>query len=90
MEDPFKDQWKVQTTLPNGDVISTVSLPSLFYDNQWETCVFPVDGDSNVVARYNTVDEAIKAHCFMVAHELLHQQMQAMGKQAIDQTELLV
>ena len=68
----MRDQWQVLTRLPNGNEISTVKLPEQFYDNQWETCVFYAEGSSNVVAVYDSVEEAVKGHAFLVGHELMH------------------
>jgi hypothetical protein len=71
-----KNQWQVMTVLPNGDEISTVELPT--YCRQpssypFETCVFPKAGPSNVVGKFETKEEAIRAHVFLVQHELLHE-----------------
>jgi len=53
--------------------ISTVKLNSAaFGTDQYETCIFYANGDSNVVARYVTVVEAIKNHKFLVQHEQAH------------------
>jgi hypothetical protein len=68
-------QFKVVTQLPNGDKISTVSLPKHFmsgFSYPFETCIFKQDGSSNVIAIYDTKEEAIKNHVFLVGHELMH------------------
>ena len=71
-----KPQWQVMTVLPNGTEISTVELPSYCmhpHSYPFETCVFPKVGPSNVVGNYNSKEEAIKAHVFLVQHELYHE-----------------
>ena len=57
-----------------GDTeISTVKLNSAaFGSDQYETCMFYDNGDSNVVARYRTLVEAVKNHKFLVEHEQAH------------------
>ena len=57
-----------------GDTeISTVKLNSAaFGSDQYETCMFYDNGDSNVVARYKTLAEAVKNHNFLVQHEQAH------------------
>lgn len=57
-----------------GDTeISTVKLNSAaFGSDQYETCMFYDNGDSNVVARYKTLAEAVKNHKFLVEHEQAH------------------
>ena len=57
-----------------GDTeISTVKLNSAaFGSDQYETCMFYDNGDSNVVARYKTLAEAVKNHKFLVQHEQAH------------------
>ena len=57
-----------------GDTeISTVKLNSAaFGSDQYETCMFYDNGDSNVVARYRTLAEAVKNHKFLVEHEQAH------------------
>jgi type IV secretory pathway component VirB8 len=57
-----------------GDTeISTVKLNSAAFDSdQYETCMFYDNGDSNVVARYKTLAEAVKNHKFLVEHEQAH------------------
>lgn len=70
-----RPQWQVITVMPNGTKISTVELPSHCmhpWSHPFETCVFPEHGHSNVVGQYETKEEAIKAHTFLVQHELLN------------------
>ena len=57
-----------------GDTeISTVKLNSAaFGSDQYETCMFYDNGDSNVFARYKTLAEAVKNHKFLVQHEQAH------------------
>ena len=57
-----------------GDTeISTVKLNFAAFDSdQYETCMFYDNGDSNVVARYKTLAEAVKNHKFLVEHEQAH------------------
>ena len=68
----FKDQWQVLTRFPNGNELSTVKLPEMFYKDRWESCMFYAEGSSNVISVYNCVEEAIRGHAFLVAHELMH------------------
>ena len=70
-----KPNWQVMTVLPNGTEISTVELPQYDYDRHpasypYETCIFVKNGPSNVVGQFETKEEAIKAHVFLVGHEL--------------------
>lgn len=57
-----------------GDTeISTVKLNFAAFDSdQYETCMFYANGDSNVVARYKTLAEAVKSHKWLVQHEQAH------------------
>lgn len=72
-----KKRWQVVTVLPDGTKISTAELPSYaqygasFIDYPYETCIFPKHGPSNVVGRFETKEEAIKSHAFLVGHELM-------------------
>jgi hypothetical protein len=54
--------------------ISTVELPRFNGDDQvrYETCIFPDNGLSNVVGRYNTIEEAHHFHNAVVKHETMH------------------
>jgi hypothetical protein len=54
--------------------ISTVELPRFDGEDrvQYETCVFLDDGSSNVVGRYDTIEEAHHFHNAIVKHELFH------------------
>lgn len=53
--------------------ISTVKLNSAaFGSGLYETCLFYDNGDSNVVARYETLKEATDAHAYIVQHEQAH------------------
>ena len=75
-----KPQWQVITVLPNGTEISTVQLPSHClheWSRTFETCVFEKNGPSNVVGRFYFKEEAIKAHVFLVQHELMHELISA-------------
>jgi len=45
----------------------------------FETCVFEKNGPSNVVGHYETKEEAIKAHVFLVGHELMHEILENKG-----------
>ena len=66
-------QWQVLTRLPAGREISTVKLPRLYTQKpQWETCIFDAGSESIVVGTYDSQEEAIKGHVFIVNHELLH------------------
>jgi hypothetical protein len=81
--DMAKPNWQVMTVLPNGTEISTVELPQYSYFNSasspYETCVFEKNGPSNVVGQYETKEEAIKAHVFLVGHELMHEILENKG-----------
>lgn len=48
---------------PADTQLSTVSLPISHYPNEpYESCLFFANGDSDVVARYKTLEEAIAGH----------------------------
>ena len=73
-----KPNWQLMTVLPNGDEISTVELPTYCLhpgSYPFETCVFPKVGTSNVVGKFKSKEEAIRAHLFLVQHELYHEMM---------------
>ena len=58
-----------------GDLeISTVELPRFLNESRvvYETCIFPDEGLSYVVARYESIDEAKRSHASIVAHEKSH------------------
>ena len=78
-----KPNWQVITVLPNGTEISTVEVPRYAYFNSashpFETCVFEKNGPSNVVGQSETKEEAIKAHVFLVSHELMHEILENKG-----------
>lgn len=74
LESFWKDQWKLRTHFPNGDVLSTVELPSMIHTReapQWESCFFYESQESEVVARYDTQEEAIQGHLTLVQKMLL-------------------
>jgi hypothetical protein len=54
--------------------ISTVELPRFLGDDRvlYETCIFPDNGMSDVVGRYNTLAEAHQFHNAIVKHEMMH------------------
>ena len=54
--------------------ISTVELPRFAGEDRvrYETCVFFDNGSSDVVGRYNTLEEAHQFHNAIVKHELFH------------------
>lgn len=55
-------RWQLYTMTKVGDV-STVELPIVGHPGgDYETCIFFKDGDSEVVERYETKDEAAKGH----------------------------
>ena len=79
-----KPNWQVMTVLPNGTEISTVELPQYDYIRHpasypFETCIFEKNGPSNVVGQYDSKEEAIKAHVFLVSHELMHEILENKG-----------
>jgi hypothetical protein len=49
--------------------ISTVELPRLPDDDRqvWETCIFPDEGLSDVVARYDSAEKAVQGHADIIA-----------------------
>jgi len=49
--------------------ISTVELPRLPGDDRqvWESCIFPDEGPSDVVARYDSAEKAAQGHAEIVA-----------------------
>lgn len=62
------------TTLPNGVEVSTVNLQgAAIFGMQYETCVFYPNGESSVVSRYTTEEEARQGHRQAVEHERLHE-----------------
>lgn len=73
MEDFWKNQWKLRTHFPNGDVLSTVQLPLLmgYLNPEWESCFFYESQESQVVARYASEEEAIEGHLTLVRKMLL-------------------
>ena len=50
--------------------ISTIKLNGM--GDGYETCVFYADGDSEVVAHYTTLEEALAYHKWIVMHEFMH------------------
>lgn len=65
---------KVALTRVGNIEISTVELPRMSTDNRvvYETCIFPDEGNSYVVARYESIAEATRLHNRIVAHEKSH------------------
>lgn len=53
-----------------GMEISTIKLNSM--GPGYETCIFYANGDSNVVATYATLEDAIAKHKWIVEHEYNH------------------
>jgi len=54
---------------PPDTVLSTVELPIIplsedqeLYNEKFESCLFFINGDSEVIARYATKEEAIEGH----------------------------
>ena len=50
--------------------ISTIKLNSMGWG--YETCIFYANGDNNVVATYDTLEDAIGKHQWIVEHESNH------------------
>ena len=50
--------------------VSTVKLNSAGVG--YETCMFYANGDNNVVARYDTLEDALANHKWIVTHEHSH------------------
>ena len=65
---------KVALTRVGNLEISTVELPRFLNESRvvYETCIFPDEGNSYVVARYESIDEAKRSHAKIVAHEKSH------------------
>lgn len=65
---------KVALTRVGNIEISTVELPRMSTDNRvvYETCIFPDEGNSYVVARYESIAEATRSHNKIVTHEKWH------------------
>ena len=69
----FHESKQISLNKINGNEISTVLLPRFGNEpKQWETCMFYADGNSDVVCRYATEEEAINGHNRIVEHELMH------------------
>ena len=64
----IKDRWQIVSDdsvwmYPPDVSLSTVELISNFYgDTPYESCIFFANGDSDVVARYATQEQAIAGH----------------------------
>ena len=78
------DRWQFKTTnTQTGDCICTTEMPylssvGLDYETlgyRYESCIFFADGDSDVLARYNTLEEANADHIRLVAERWGHQNM---------------
>ena len=50
--------------------ISTIKLNCM--GEGYETCIFYANGDSNVVANYSTLEDALANHKWIVEHEFGH------------------
>lgn len=70
-----KNRWQIVSDdsvwmFPADVTVSTVELPKITFDNgmdlygntPYESCIFFANGDSDVVARYATQEEAIAGH----------------------------
>lgn len=67
----MKDQWQVLTKLPSQVEVSTVELlPAFNAWNRFETCLFFTNGKSEVVASYDTMQEAIEGHTECIRTQL--------------------
>ena len=64
----FETQWKVETTLPNGDQISTVEVPPIGGSpgGYFQTMVFSKDGSSRILKNHENKREAISFHMWRV------------------------
>ena len=63
--------------LADGTEISTVQLPLAGHESSsaaFETCIFYINGHSNVVARWPNISEARRQHRYIVDHEDAHLQ----------------
>ena len=60
---------QIALTRMGSNEISTVELPRMPGDDRrvWETCIFPDQGHSEVVARYNSAEEAALGHADIIA-----------------------
>ncbi len=76
------DRWQIKTTdTRNGDLLcttempdlATLGLPSLGY--RYESCIFRSGGDSDVLARYDTKEEAEDGHQRLVLEHMWDQRL---------------
>ena len=66
----FKLPEKVALDRVGETEISTVRLNSMGWG--YETCLFYANGNSDVVATYDTLKDALATHAHIVAHERAH------------------
>lgn len=66
------DRWQIKTTnTQTGDTLCTTEMPYLpGLDYRYESCIFLADGDSDVLARYDTQEDAEAGHDSIVAARL--------------------
>ena len=63
-----KERWQIVSDdsvwmFPADNYLSTVELPHKIYPkNPYESCVFFANGESDVIARYATQEEALAGH----------------------------
>lgn len=63
-----RDRWQIVSDdsvwmFPADTQLSTVELPRRFYPhNPYESCIFFANGESDVLARYATQEEALAGH----------------------------
>ncbi len=69
-EEFFATQWKIETTIPNGDVISTVETPPICGVSGLRTAIFS-NGSSALLKTHANKSEAVSFHMQFVNHELL-------------------
>ena len=70
-EEFFATQWKIETTIPNGDVISTVETPPICGVSSLRTSICS-NGSSVFLKTHANKNEAIWFHLQCVNHELRH------------------
>ena len=76
-EEFFATQWKIETTVPNGDVISTVETPPICGVSSLRTCIFFKNGSSVFLKTHENKSSAISYHIRVANNELsLHGESQ--------------
>jgi len=69
-EEFFATQWKIETTLPNGNVISTVETPPICGVSGLRTSIFLKTGSSVFLKTHENKNVAISYHIRVANNEL--------------------